>query len=348
MKRIYSLCAIFVLFIFSQSPLQAQLPDGARANLGKSVIQCIAYSPDGSLLVVGTNIGIWVYDAQSYEELAFLTGHITEVTGIVFSPNGKMFASHGNIDRAICLWDTATLTRLHTLTHNIYYRSVVFSPDSKMLVCCGNGNQVSAFSNPIELWDTETGTLVREITEDVSPSPDKVVLSPDGKTLVSQSISEIVFRDLEAGNSFRKLNVPNTSTTRTVMSAMSFSPDFKTVASVVYKINAIYGNIIGAFIYFWDVNTGNLERTIEVKPIRGVDNDIHDLMYSPDGQNLIGYNWNDPIRVWNVNTGELVVTCFAGASRGVAQGINGWSFTPDGQTLALASLGGYIELWDAK
>ena len=341
MKRIYTSCTIFVLFIFSQSPLQAQLPEGARANLGKSTLRCMAYSPDGSLLVIGTEIGVWVYDAQSYEELAFLTGHIKAVTGVVFSPNGKMFASHGKNDRTIYLWDTATFTRLHTLTHNIRYWSVVFSPDSKMLVCCGNGNRDNIYSNPIELWDTETGTLVHEITEDVSPSPDKVMLSPDGKTLVSQSRKEIVFRDLETGNSFRKLTVPNAT-----MYHMTFSPDFKTLASVVYKRTEDGRN--DTFIYFWDANTGNLIRTIDVVPLYGLDNAIFGLMFSPDGQLLLGYDWNDPIRVWNVNTGELVDTFFAGGSRGVAQGINDWTFTPDGQTLALASLGGYIELWDAN
>ncbi len=56
----------------------------------------IAFSPDGSLLTVATSIGIWLYDAETFDEIALLTGHKDEVTTVAFSPDGTKLA--GRID----------------------------------------------------------------------------------------------------------------------------------------------------------------------------------------------------------------------------------------------------------
>ena len=41
------------------------LPEGAIAQLGKGSIQEVAFSPDGSLLAVASDIGIWLYDTTT-------------------------------------------------------------------------------------------------------------------------------------------------------------------------------------------------------------------------------------------------------------------------------------------
>ena len=72
MKTVFSL--LIALFLVSninittsnaQDSPQWHLPDGVRARLGKGVIHEIAYSPDGSQLAVGGDIGIWIYDADN-------------------------------------------------------------------------------------------------------------------------------------------------------------------------------------------------------------------------------------------------------------------------------------------
>ncbi len=76
------------------------LPKGAIARLGKGGVtyrnRGIAFSPDGSLLTVATSIGIWLYDAETFDEIALLTGHKDEVTTVAFSPDGTKLA--GRID----------------------------------------------------------------------------------------------------------------------------------------------------------------------------------------------------------------------------------------------------------
>ena len=51
------------------------LPKGAKLRLGKGYINEITYSPDSSRLAVASSIGIWVYDAETGEELDLFTGH---------------------------------------------------------------------------------------------------------------------------------------------------------------------------------------------------------------------------------------------------------------------------------
>lgn len=54
---------------FAQDYTQWHLPERAKARLGKGTIGEIAYSPDGTRLAVGGSLGIWIYDAQTGEEL---------------------------------------------------------------------------------------------------------------------------------------------------------------------------------------------------------------------------------------------------------------------------------------
>ena len=50
------------------------LPDGAIARFGKGGIsqgdRVFAFSPDGKLLAVSTEIGVWIYDVKTTEERA--------------------------------------------------------------------------------------------------------------------------------------------------------------------------------------------------------------------------------------------------------------------------------------
>ena len=138
------------------------LPDNAKARLGKGNIHEIVYSPDGTRLVVGSSIGVWIYDTQSGYELALLAEHSESVNSVSFSPDGQMIASGHGGKGDVRLWDVDTQTLIHTFTgHTSQVNSVIFSPDGKTLAS-------SSSDGTILLWDLTRFVLALEIPVDIN------------------------------------------------------------------------------------------------------------------------------------------------------------------------------------
>ena len=109
------------------------LPEDAKARLGKADVTDIQYSPDGKFLAVASDIGIWLYDVTARQEASLITGDTSGVLSLAFSPDGRILAS-GNGDSTITLHDkiTGTQKTLVGLTTE-YIRSIAFSPDGKTI-----------------------------------------------------------------------------------------------------------------------------------------------------------------------------------------------------------------------
>ena len=170
-----TLVSTFILFVFSLCTFlphaataditKLHLPEGAVTRLGKGRISDIAYSPDGSLLAVAGSIGIiWLYNAQTSEEINMLIGHTDWVLSVVFSPDGQTIANgDGNTVR---LWDAKTGVEKQKLTgHTGQVDSVVFSPDGQMLAS-------NSSDGTVLLWDVSFLNI---------PIDENLAVDPTGK-----------------------------------------------------------------------------------------------------------------------------------------------------------------------
>lgn len=73
-----------------------------RLDLSSSAL-CLDFSPDGSLLAIGVDDTLQIWDVAGGTLISTLSGHAGQVTQAAFSANGKYLATAGN-DNQLYLW----------------------------------------------------------------------------------------------------------------------------------------------------------------------------------------------------------------------------------------------------
>lgn len=359
----------FSHLIVKQAYLQGvNLPGAnfAHADLATSVfsetftsILCVAVSPNGDRLAVGTTTGeVLLRRADTLTPLFTCLGHVDGIRSLAFNPAGTLLAS-GSEDQAIRLWDTSTgrcLTTLHG--HDGYVRSVSFSTDGTVLAS-GSDDQT------IRLWDTRTGNccaVLRGHTHWVR----SVAFAPDGRRVASGSEDQTVrIWDSITGeclNSFQ-------GHTSYVMS-IAFSPDGRKIASGsndrtirlwdsetneclmvldghTDRVRAISYHPAGYMlasggddhtIRLWDTDTGQLFRAW-----RAHTNRIWSLAFFPTGEILVSASEDETMRYWEVPGGQCLRTL-----QGYTSLIKSVAFHPGGILVAAGNEDQAVRLWDSE
>ncbi len=142
--------------------------------------RCIAFSPDGTRLLVCIDGYVDVLDVATGKVVVDYKGHRTVVSDAVFSPDGKTVASSSE-DGITQLWDPGTGQDLATLQDA--GGLAAFSPDGKHLVTGGS-------SGP-KLWQVDSRAAVATLAGH-SDRITSAAFSPDGKTVATSSLDKTV------------------------------------------------------------------------------------------------------------------------------------------------------------
>jgi WD40 repeat protein len=145
----------------------------------KKWIEAIVFAPDGRILASAAYDGtVRFWDIESGSE----TGQIAagEVWSLRFSPDGRSFATVGNLDNGVHLWETATRKeRCCFKGHTYPPHAVTFTPDGRTLVSGGQDRTV-------RLWDIAAGQELCSFRGHQG-FISCLSVSPDGNTIASGS-----------------------------------------------------------------------------------------------------------------------------------------------------------------
>ena len=302
---------------------QSELPKMAKARFGKGGINAIQFSPDGTQLAVGTDIGVWLYDMETGEEQFLFEGMCQS---LAFSPDGRFLANGGGKFRGqeLQLWEIAADRKVPLIGGPFVGSVLQFSEDSKTLVSLGN------VGNTIGWLDIETGRGYVKKTEAQfglgTPYPEVFALTHD-KIAIGWDDGKIHLWDPKTGKQLSTLKGHSRSADMwddPQVLALAFSPDGTRLAS------------------------GSKDKTVR---LRDINNDewialqkhtgwTNVLAFSPNGKMLASGSVDKTVQLWDITTGEPLATL-----TGHVNSITALAFSADGTTLASASAGGTIRFW---
>jgi WD40 repeat protein len=321
--------------------------DGSTANPG---VSAVAFSPDGKILATASGDGtarLWdvTTDQQIGPAMVADSGSLANigegrngVTGVAFSPDGKILATVAG-DGTARLWDVATGRQIGAplVVDGAPggANAVAFSPDGKMLA-------TADADGTAQLWDVATH---RQIGSPITVVPHNsqsdqvytVAFSPDGISLATASEDGTarlwdVATHRQIGTPMAVDTVPGAIPTAT---AVAFSPDGKTLATADADGTA----------QFWDVATHRqIGAPITVVPYTGQHDWVYTVAFSPDGKTLATAAEDGTARLWDVATRQQIGEPFTAVSPGDNE-VEDVVFSPDGTSLATAGEDGTARLW---
>ena len=285
----------------------------------------IAFSPDTQLLAStsrdDTNNdaeSVIVWDVESGERVAYLTGHTGCIYRLCFSPCGRFLASGGEEDGTIIIWDVRSWQQIKT--HTGYGKSDMipsYSPEGVLRVAA-----VSASDDTVTVWDLENNEKLYTADSEAS------VTFSNGSQLAYQYGPEFL----------EVWTLDNPTPRRTVQThisfvdtseSLTFSQDETTIVAE-YR----YGSVL-----LWDIESKQA-RPVMPTASAAKNQRIH---VSSKGELYVTSINKNTVKLWKVGSCGSPIAEFTGnkAARLAA-------LAPTNNTLASAHEDGNLIIWDVQ
>lgn len=245
-------------------------------------IGCIAISPDGQVLVAGSDdFTIMAWNIKTGDLKYSIRAHTGWVNSVAFSPNGKLLVS-SSMDQTVALWDATTgkeMKRLGSIRSRV--NSAVFSPDGS-LTATGSNDEI------VRIWDISKSAEEIKVMFDGHSGPiNSVQFSPNGELVASGSDDmSIKLWNIAKGTEFMTLK----GHTKKIM-AVSFSPDARTIAS----------GSEDKTVRLWDATSG-----ATLAELRDNTTGINSVTFSPNGKLLATIAFDDEVRLWETSNWNYI------------------------------------------
>jgi serine/threonine protein kinase/WD40 repeat protein len=230
----------------------------------------------------------------------------------------------------ITLVDTATRKETQLVRFGNSTEWIGFTPDDRQLLTVSippgtdtRGN----FSSDLTAWDVDTGRLLWQRAIEGRPPWVRwrpYAISPNGEAFAAALPNGRV-QVLETRDGSERFTI---KATEEQSICVMFSPDNSTLLTGAGFSDSI--------IHLWDASNGVARGSLE-----GHSSYVTDLLFTPDGSQLISSSADQTIRLWDWKTRKPT-----GVLRAHLDEVDGISLAPDGRTLASRCKDGSIYLWD--
>ena len=321
----------------------------------RATIRGIALSSDGLIVASASDDGTVKLWQRNQYLLKPLYSHEGTIWEVATSNDGKLLATVSQ-DKTLKLWrtDGRLWQTIGDTTSN--FRSVVFSPDSRMMVT-GNGSNV-------EIWGLGNNQklsikLLRTLKGHKAVNF-AIAISPDGKTIASAGDDKTIkFWNLD-GKLLHSINAHNERIWKLAFSpdgqllasasedgkVKLWKPDGKAVKTLIVHDGAVWGvafssqgNLIASVSQDDTIKLAKIDGTL-LKTIKANSNGLTRVAFSPDGQMIATGGIDNNVKFWNLD-GKLLNTL--PAHKGTVMSL---AFTADGKFLISGGDDATVMMWD--
>ena len=261
--------------------------------------QGVAYSPDGTMLAIGTSStprSVQLFSLPDGAHLRDFAGGAQGTYSVAFSPDGKTLAVGGSApdqgtsnptSPVAMLYDVATGALLRSLptTSGFYVDSVAFSLDGLLLATGG-------YMGAIEVWRVSDGTIVTRIP--YMTSVHNVHFAPTSTQLIVGGVDErATIWNIPAGTLAMTLaGIANE------MADAAFSPDGQRIATTSNTNNdlKIWDAASGALLQTLSAHTAYVSHVVWIDQDRFLSDDwsgvVHAWTRSPSNTFTMSGTWS--------------------------------------------------------
>jgi hypothetical protein len=279
-----------------------------------SAVASVAVTPDGKTLVsVGNDKTVRLWDASTGKLLKTLEGHDDWVGSVVVTPDGTRAVTAGG-DHVIRVWDLKAQKEVMRLEgHTVAVRGLALTGDGKTLISGSSDKTCRA-------WNLSTGKEIKRYG-DREEAVESVAVTPNGAfVLVGNDVGVVTVYDAKTGAVKSKHDAHDGATVYTIVT----TADGKTA----------YSGARDKDIHVWDVATGK-----ETKRLKGHTEQVYQLALSADGKYLVSAGYDKTVRVWDANGKELK------KFTGHKDGVQGTCITSDGRFVFSAGWDKAVRRW---